>query len=100
MLNFTVAARPRAVPHAGSLSFSGHTGIAALLSLALLLPAAASGTPHLRPTPDDPNARVPGMTYRPVIINFTPYRPVEPSSWQGVNRQVAPAPKPPSNDRR
>lgn len=100
MLDFTVAARPRAVSRAGTLSFSGHIGVAALLCLALLLPATAAGAQHFRSPPDDPNARVPGTTYRPVISNFTRYRPVEPSSWQGVNRQVAPAPKPPSNDRR
>ena len=49
---------------------------------------------HAMPAAADPDARVPRTTYRPVIESYTPFRPVEPSPWADVNRQVTPKPKP------
>lgn len=66
----------------------------AVLSAGLALPASAG------PKAADPHAPVPKARYRPVIEGYTPYRPVEPSPWQGVNRDVAPKPKPQSEDKR
>ena len=40
------------------------------------------------------DAPVPRAKYRPIIENYTPFRPVEPKAWEDVNRQVAPKPKP------
>ena len=66
----------------------------ALLSAGLALPASAG------PEAADPHAPVPKVRYRPSIEGYTPYRPVEPSPWQGVNRDVAPKPESPSEDKR
>lgn len=65
-----------------------------VLSAGLALPASAG------PKAADPHAPVPKARYRPIIEGYTPYRPVEPRPWQGVNRDVAPKPKPQSEDKR
>ena len=66
----------------------------AVLSAGLALPVSAG------PKAADPHAPVPKARYRPIIEGYTPYRPVEPRPWQGVNRDVAPKPKPQSEDKR
>ena len=65
-----------------------------VLSAGLALPASAG------PKAAYPDAPVPKARYRPIIEGYTPYRPVEPRPWQGVNRDVAPKPKPQSEDKR
>ena len=65
----------------------------AVLSAGLTLPASAG------PKAADPRAPVPKARYRPIIEGYTPYRPVEPRPWQGVNRDVAPKPKSQSEDK-
>lgn len=57
--------------------------------LAASFPAIAAALPQAA----NPDARVPPTTYRPVITDYMPFRPIEPRSWQGVNQEVAPKPR-------
>jgi len=75
---------------------AGRVALFAAGLIAAGLPAPLSALPEAA----DPQARAPRTQYRPAIENYVPFRPVEPRSWPGVNRQVAPKPKPKSGDQR
>ena len=98
----SVLARPVVGPRASMRRLCRRICVAALLSFAVVLPPPTWAASHSATPADvaDPDAPAPKTRYRSVIGTFTRYRPVEPSSWQGVNRVVAPRPNPPSQDRR
>lgn len=67
---------------------------AAVAALTLLAAAcSAVSRPIASADPSDPTARVPALTYRPVVGGYVSRRPVEPASWREQNERVTPPAK-------
>ncbi len=68
---------------------------AAVAAVALLIQgcAAAPPQPFAAAQPSDPEVRVPGAAYRPVLSGYSSQRPVEPLPWLEQNRRVTPGQK-------
>lgn len=76
-------------------------GSAILLTVFLGVTSAAArggrnpeGGLHLRRDPADPWRRVPPVRYEPIMGVTQSFRPVEPLSWEELNRRVGPKVKP------